>query len=98
MGHVLDQIARWAGKQSDIRALCVVGSHANGLAKPDSDLDLVILCVEPRVFLDDQNWLRAFGEIEKSELEDWGALKSIRAFYRGGSEVEFGIASLGWAA
>jgi hypothetical protein len=32
------------------------------------------------------------------EREDWGKVQSVRVFYPGGPEVEFGIASLDWGS
>ena len=44
------------------------------------------------------SWPAHFGEILSSSLEDYGASKSRRIFYRDGLEVEFGIAEPNWAS
>src|SRR5437867_11197157 len=96
--HLLEAISDWASARGDVRAVCVVGSHARGEAHPDSDVDLVLLSTEPHALLDDASWRDAFGDLETSDTEDWGALQSVRARYRDGTAIEFGIASLRWAA
>jgi len=39
----LGRLRLWAGEKDDVRALIVVGSFARGDARPDSDLDVVLL-------------------------------------------------------
>ena len=94
---LVEQVVAWARGEDNIRGVCVVGSHARGNARFDSDVDLVILCSKPSLLLNDGKWRAQFGAIEKSGLEDWGALKSLRTFYQG-LEVEFGVAATSWAA
>ncbi len=43
------------------------------------------------------DWPSLFGEVESRTVEDYGALRSVRVFYRKALEVEFGIAGPGWA-
>jgi hypothetical protein len=45
----------------------------------------------------DGDWLSHCGEVESFAVEDYGALKSLRVFYRSGLEVEFGLADPTWA-
>ncbi len=40
---VMQRAAQWARTQPDIRALLLVGSWARDAARPDSDVDLVVL-------------------------------------------------------
>lgn len=93
----LTEIVSWAAGRSDIAAIALVGSHARGEARPDSDIDLVLVCDDPSTLLRDADWRSTFGTIERSTIEDWGLVQSIRTFYRGGLEVEFGITSSDWA-
>ena len=92
----LEQITAWAATRPDVASVALVGSHARGTARADSDVDLVILCASPAQMLHD-DWPLLFGEVESSTLEDYGALKSLRVHYRGGLEVEFGLADRSWA-
>ncbi len=93
----IDEVRAWAEGRHDIRALALVGSHARGDARPDSDIDLVVLCSEPLRYLRSTEWVAAFGPVRRSRLEDWGKVRSIRVWYRDGAEVELGIAGLDWA-
>jgi hypothetical protein len=46
--RILQIIVDWAKKQPTIQAVAVVGSHARGAARADSDIDLVLLATNPR--------------------------------------------------
>lgn len=87
----------WAEQQPDITGVLLVGSYARGMARPDSDVDLVILTTQPQRYLDFISFAEQFGVIEKSQKEDWGKVTSIRVWYRDGLEVEFGITLPDWA-
>jgi len=50
-------IAAWVSARPDLKALAVVGSWARGTARPDSDLDLVILATDLQRYRADQTWL-----------------------------------------
>jgi protein-S-isoprenylcysteine O-methyltransferase Ste14/predicted nucleotidyltransferase len=95
---MIEAVRGWAARRRDIRALLLVGSHARGDARPDSDIDFVLLCHDPASCLRRTNWIAAFGDVARFAVEDWGKVRSLRVFYRDGTEVEFGIAGLEWAA
>jgi hypothetical protein len=84
--------------QPDIAALLLVGSHAQGLARPGSDIDLVLLADDPARYLADTAWTARFGDAASAALEDYGALQSLRVCYAAGIEAEFGLARPGWLA
>lgn len=98
----------WASSRDDVRAVALVGSHARGDARTDSDIDLILLCTEPSDHLRDVGWVSQFGDVTSAILEDWGKVQSVRVHYRtvgpGGArqahglEAEFGIAEPDWAA
>lgn len=94
----LNKVINWAQHQPGVAAVALVGSHARGTAREDSDIDLVLLTKTPRTFLINTNWLFAFGEPIQQEIEYWGKVTSIRVWYVEGYEVEFGIAGLDWAS
>jgi Predicted nucleotidyltransferases len=94
----INDFSAWACSRPDILAAALVGSQARGTAGPDSDVDLVILARDPRVYLDETIWAGRFGEIESQQVEDYGRLRSLRVQYRGGLEVEYGFAGESWAA
>ena len=92
------QALAWAGQRADIQALALVGSHARGTARADSDIDLVILCDRPADFLADQTWIQLFGQAQRQQVEDYGKVTSLRVWYTDRTEVEFGLARPDWAA
>ena len=93
----LREFSGWAQSRADILAVGLVGSQARGTAGPDSDVDLVILAHDPQAFLVDTTWLGHFGTIERQQLEDYGRVQSLRVWYRGGLEVEYGWTDADWA-
>jgi predicted nucleotidyltransferase len=94
---LLDRVIAWARSQLTVTGVALVGSQARGEARPDSDIDLVLLCTEPQGFLHDTSWIQHFGEVEACLTEDWGLVTSLRVYYQHGLEVEFGLTSLVWA-
>jgi predicted nucleotidyltransferase len=76
----------------------LVGSQARGTARPDSDVDLVVVTETPADLVTDPGWTEYFGAVERQAGEDWGAVRSLRLWYRDGPEVEFGIAAPEWLA
>ena len=94
----LREFSGWAQSHADIMAVGLVGSQARRTAGADSDVDLVILARDPQVFLLDAAWLDRFGTVERQQLEDYGRVQSLRVWYRGGLEVEYGLTDASWAA
>lgn len=94
----LEQLAAFGAAESSIDAIVLVGSHANGDAKPDSDVDVVIITKTTEQLMDGFAWAYRFGRVTSSEEEDHGLVQSLRVFYDGGLEVEFGITSSDWIA
>jgi len=54
---LFDSVRYWAEVREDVRALAIVGSHARGDARPDSDVDLIVVCSEPTRYLRDTAWV-----------------------------------------
>jgi predicted nucleotidyltransferase len=95
---VIEAFCTWARQRPDIAGVFLVGSHARGDATSDSDIDLVILTSEPEPYLDDVSWVSQFGTARSVDREDWGKVQSLRVFYAGGPEVEYGITTPDWAS
>lgn len=93
----LDRVTDWVIRQPTISGMALVGSHARGEARPDSDIDLVLVCTDPQVFLSDTSWIQHFGKVKTCQTENWGLVTSLRVVYRESFEVEFGITSQVWA-
>jgi len=92
----ISQIKDWAKAQSDIGGVLLVGSHARGTARADSDVDLMILTTQPYRYLDSIAFAEKFGVMIKWKKESWGRVTSMRVWYQAGLEVEFGIALPDW--
>ncbi len=88
----------WAQTQPDILALALVGSHARNAATETSDIDLVMITELSDHYLGDLSWIRGFGQVDRYQVEDYGKLISVRVWYKGGPEVEYGITDRSWAA
>jgi len=65
LSSLLALIATWAAHRNDIVGLALVGSRARGTARPDSDVDLIVLTPQPESFRESQAWLAGI---------DWSAL------------------------
>lgn len=52
VGRFLSQFTVWAFARPDILGVALVGSQANGTARPDSDVDLVIITGRPLDYLE----------------------------------------------
>jgi hypothetical protein len=102
--RIIQTIAAWVKTRPEIQAAALVGSHARGVARPDSDIDLVLLVTAPETFRLDAAWPH---EINWNLIgtrparwidEDYGALWSRRLWLEpGGDEIEFGFALPAWA-
>jgi hypothetical protein len=93
----LDTFSRWAHSRPDIHAVALVGSYARDAATENSDVDLLILTTNVDEHIRDRSWVSLFGKIVESRVEDWGKVKSLRCFYEGGLEVEYGLTTPDWA-
>ena len=94
----LELLRAWVEPRQDVRALAVVGSVARGEARPDSDVDVVLLTTDPARYLESVEWVSDLGTARRVELESYGRVTSVRAVYDDGIEVEFAIAASDWAS
>lgn len=93
----LGEFACWARAQSDIWAVALVGSYARKTATEESDVDLIMIVDRPGRYVEDTEWVWLFGEVRQQQVEDYGLVTSIRAWYADGREVEYGITYEKWA-
>ncbi|QUD90576.1 nucleotidyltransferase family protein [Phenylobacterium montanum] len=52
----------WATEQPSVRALAIVGSWARAAARPDSDLDVIVLADPTERWTMAGEWLSPFGD------------------------------------
>ena len=93
---LLDRVRAWAEGRLDISAIALVGSHAHGRARPDSDIDLIILSDAPDP-LRQKKWLDVFGDSPEITTEQWGILTAHRIVSSRNGEIEVGVAPSSWA-
>ena len=94
----LKAVSIWASAQPDILAVALVGSHARGGARADSDIDLVLLVEDPAAYLSNADWPKRFGRVVRRQVEPYGRVTSLRVWYDDGREVEYGFTTAQWAA
>jgi predicted nucleotidyltransferase len=94
--EIIDRIARWAADRQDVVGLLLVGSYARDAARPDSDIDIVLLTTD-RARYSDTAWAAGPALGEPVRTRSWGPLTERRHATASGLEVEIGIVSPEWA-
>lgn len=95
----ISEVAEWAQGHAKILGALLVGSYAHGKARLDSDIDIMLFVSDIGPWLQNsEEWLKLFDKVNNVRLEDWGAVKTLRAFYENGVEVEFNFTTLDWAS
>ncbi|MFE5406405.1 aminoglycoside 6-adenylyltransferase [Streptomyces sp. NPDC056580] len=95
--EVIDRITRWAKNREDVVGLLLVGSCARDAARPDSDVDLVLLTTDESRYLNSDTWATELGLGQLIRAQSWGAITERRYSTASGLEVEMGIGSPSWA-
>ncbi len=94
---VIDRVTRWGANRSDVVGVLLVGSCARGTARPESDVDLVVLTTDPSGYGEGGAWLRELSLGEVMRVREWGPVTEWRHATASGLEVELGITSTNWA-
>jgi hypothetical protein len=99
---LLNAIVNWGQAQGTVRAIALVGSYARQTARPDSDVDVVILTTNPVDFhavewVYEINWDAAGQRVQSWEDKHYGVLWSRHIRLESNLEVELGFAPLSWA-
>lgn len=102
-GQLIDAVVAWAVTRADIRAVALVGSHARAAARPESDIDLMILTTAPDAYRRDPDWATAIvwptgTMVGRRQDEDWGAAWSRRLWLDPAAELDVCFAAPSWAA
>lgn len=95
---LLDLFPRWARRRADVRGLALVGSWARGTPRPDSDVDLILLTVEPGLYTGGEGWIAELGGVAPVATRPWGAITERRFSLPSGLEVEVGVGRPPWAS
>ncbi|MGB9369572.1 MAG: aminoglycoside 6-adenylyltransferase [Xanthobacteraceae bacterium] len=101
--RTIKAVVAWAAAHNAVRAVALVGSRARGAARPDSDIDLVLLVVDAEAFRADHLWLDVIAwkqtGVRPLTWRDvqYGDLWSRHVRIDDGLEVEFSFAPLSWA-
>ncbi|HEY3251663.1 MAG TPA: nucleotidyltransferase domain-containing protein [Ignavibacteria bacterium] len=95
--NFLGNVKAWGIEEKNIISILLVGSYANGSAKENSDIDIIILTPNPDGYLQNRSWLDKFGKTDRIIYEEWGLVRTVRAFYRNGFEAEFNFSTEEWA-
>ena len=102
--RLLLAIEAWASRRSDVLGLAVVGSWAQGSARPDSDLDIMLLVKSPAAYRADSRWLSAIDWRQAGftlvgfEDADYGNVWSRHVQLKPLAEVELTSAEMTWAS
>ncbi|MFD7260127.1 nucleotidyltransferase domain-containing protein [Streptomyces sp. NPDC059874] len=94
--EVITRVTTWARGREDIVGLLLVGSCARGAARPDSDIDIVLLTTDALRYAESA-WARELGLGDLIRTQAWGPVTEWRYSTGSGLEVEIGITSPTWA-
>jgi len=90
--------SQWAKRRSDVVGLGVAGSWARGTARTDSDVDLILLTSEPRLYTEREDWTVDLGAIGVIRRRRWGAVTERRLILPNRLEIEVGVGLPSWAS
>jgi uncharacterized protein len=93
---VIERVTRWAAARNDVLGLLLVGSCARHAARPDSDIDLVLLTEEITRYADN-TWVDELNLGKLTRVRSWGPITERRFLTNTGLEVEINIGPRGWA-
>ncbi|MFI2474551.1 aminoglycoside 6-adenylyltransferase [Nocardia xishanensis] len=94
-GGALSALGSWAETRSDVRALVLTGSAAQGADHPLSDRDIQIFTTDIPALLDDESWWARLGEVLVVErLEDGDGNPTRLVYYKGG-KLDFTLFAAG---
>ena len=102
--RLIEAVATWARRQNGVHGLALVGSHARGQARIDSDMDFVMLVTDSSTFRADGAWLSFIPQmglglrVARWQNEDYGVAWSRRVWRYPKGEIEFTLASPSWAS
>ena len=102
--EIVQKVGERVSDRPEISAAALVGSWARQTARPDSDIDFILLVAEPGYFRDDETWL---SEIDWKSTgckliswrdEDYGAVWSRHIYLTDTTAVELSFGLPIWAS
>jgi uncharacterized protein len=94
---VLAAARSMARDEPSIRAIALVGSCARGTAGPASDVDLVVLAIDPGPLRQRSDWFTRFGPVVLHGQRQFGDVTERRLRRDDGLEIEVGLTGPVWA-
>jgi len=97
-------IVQWAVNSPHILATALVGSYAQGTARLDSDIDIMVITSNPEFFRQETQWIYEIGwdqlglSIAGWKDAEYGLVRSRHVLLSNGLEVEFSFGLPQWAA
>lgn len=95
--EIIGRVTRWAAHRPDVVGLLLAGSYARNAARPDSDIDFVLLTTDEVRYVDN-TWAHELAIGDLIRVQSWGAVTERRFRTASGLEVEINIGSPGWAS
>ncbi|MEG0614062.1 MAG: nucleotidyltransferase domain-containing protein [Clostridium sp.] len=92
----LKEIEEWGKNDLYIQSVILVGSYARGTNKETSDIDICLITSNKETMIENQDFTKIFGHVERKQTEYYGKCTSIRVWYKEGPEIEFGIVDPSW--
>ncbi len=91
---ILEQVIKWVEPQASIRAVILVGSHAEQKTTDElSDYDLSLFCTQTSSFIESDDWLEEIAKTWVSIPEKFTfqgkAIPTRLAIFEGGDKVDF---------
>jgi hypothetical protein len=94
---IVGRVTRWAVDRPDVVGLLLAGSYARDAARPDSDVDLILLTTDELSYADN-SWADQVALGELTRVRSWGAVTERRFRTGSGLAVEINIGAPDWAA
>jgi uncharacterized protein len=97
MDDVVARVTRWTANRPDVVGLLLVGSCARNAARPDSDVDLILLTTDQARYTDN-TWAHELELGALIRVQSWGPITERRFVTASGLEVEINIGAPEWAS
>ncbi|MFF3228845.1 nucleotidyltransferase domain-containing protein [Nocardia suismassiliense] len=96
INEIINRVTQWAAHNQDVAGLLLVGSCARQAARPDSDIDIVLLTTDEYRYTDTA-WAAELALGTLIRTCRWGPITEQRFATSAGLEVEINIGSPEWA-